>query len=268
MANFTYIILALFARKNRNTCITGYKGLPESYIRQRCIPELGSKLTNSLTKKNAIRGVVYQTAWQLRAFNDKLQKGSVYLTVVGVYLIIKGNFADQFNNFISRKIKKYFRILLSFSFYLFNNVYNYYFRWRTWLHETFWKYWILKPIRTYWMLANICRTYSSCAACLCLQSYFWVRRILWLFKMTEKHDQRICIKFCFQLGKISSETIQIMQKAFGNECMSKTRIKEWYNRFKAGRTSVDSDSRLADLRRQKHWIILSGYDLRLKVIVD
>ena len=25
--------------------------------------------------------------------------------------------------------------------------------------------------------------------------------------------------------------------------MSKTRIKEWYNRFKGGRTSIDSDSR-------------------------
>ena len=61
--------------------------------------------------------------------------------------------------------------------------------------------------------------------------------------MTEKQDQRICIKLCFQLGNTSSETIQMMQKAFGNECMSKTRIKEWYNRFKGGRTSVDSDSR-------------------------
>ena len=35
----------------------------------------------------------------------------------------------------------------------------------------------------------------------------------------------------------------MMLKAFGNEGMSKTRIKEWYNRFKGGRTSVDSDSR-------------------------
>ena len=35
----------------------------------------------------------------------------------------------------------------------------------------------------------------------------------------------------------------MMQKTFGNECMSKTRIKEWYNRFKGGRTSIDSDSR-------------------------
>ena len=33
-----------------------------------------------------------------------------------------------------------------------------------------------------------------------------------------------------------------MQKDFGNECMSKTQIKEWYNRFKGGRTSVHSDS--------------------------
>ena len=100
-----------------------------------------------------------------------------------------------------------------------------------------------KASRTYRLLANICRTYSSCAACLYLQSYFWVRRILWLLKMSIKQDQRIYIKFCFQLGKTSSETIQMMHKAFGNEYMSKTRIKEWYNRFKGGRTSVDSDSR-------------------------
>ena len=61
--------------------------------------------------------------------------------------------------------------------------------------------------------------------------------------MTKKQDKRIFIKFCFQLGKTSSETIQMMQKVFENECMSKTRIKEWYNRFKGDRTSVDSDSR-------------------------
>ena len=60
-----------------------------------------------------------------------------------------------------------------------------------------------KASQTYRLLAVICRKYSSCAACLCLQSYFWVRRILWLLKMTENQDQRICIKFCFQLGKTS-----------------------------------------------------------------
>ena len=69
-----------------------------------------------------------------------------------------------------------------------------------------------KASRTFRLLADICRTYSLCAACLCLQSYFWVRRILSLLKMTEKQDQRICIKFCLQLGKTSSETTHIMQE--------------------------------------------------------
>ena len=64
-----------------------------------------------------------------------------------------------------------------------------------------------------------------------------------MLKMTEQQDHRICIKFCFKLGKTSSDTIQMIEKAFGNECMSKARIKEWYNRFKGGRTSLDSDSR-------------------------
>lgn len=35
----------------------------------------------------------------------------------------------------------------------------------------------------------------------------------------------------------------MMKTAFGDECMSKTQIKEWYKRFKDGRTSVDSNPR-------------------------
>ena len=43
----------------------------------------------------------------------------------------------------------------------------------------------------------------------------------------------------------------MMQKVFANECMSKTRIKEWYKRFKGDRTSVDSDSRSGRLSTTK-----------------
>ena len=35
----------------------------------------------------------------------------------------------------------------------------------------------------------------------------------------------------------------MIQKAFVDECMGITQIKEWYRRFKNGRTSVDSDPR-------------------------
>ena len=33
--------------------------------------------------------------------------------------------------------------------------------------------------------------------------------------MTKKQDQRICIKFCFQLGQTSSETIYYLDDAEG-----------------------------------------------------
>ena len=56
----------------------------------------------------------------------------------------------------------------------------------------------------------------------------------------------------------------MMQKAFGNECMRKTRIKEWYNRFKGGRTCVDSDSRSGRPSTTK---TLDDIE-RLKMIVD
>ena len=62
-------------------------------------------------------------------------------------------------------------------------------------------------------------------------------------KMTERTDQRICIKFCFNLGKSCTETIEMIQKAFVDESKGITQIKEWYKQFKNGRTSVDSGPR-------------------------
>ena len=61
--------------------------------------------------------------------------------------------------------------------------------------------------------------------------------------MTERTDQRICIKFCFNLGKSCTEKIEMIQKAFVDESMGITQIKEWYRRFKNNSTSVDSDPR-------------------------
>ncbi|GFW53215.1 protein GVQW3 [Trichonephila clavipes] len=61
--------------------------------------------------------------------------------------------------------------------------------------------------------------------------------------MAERTEQRICIKFCFNLGKSCMETLEMLQKAFKDECMGKTQIKVWHGRFKNGRTSVDSDPR-------------------------
>lgn len=62
-------------------------------------------------------------------------------------------------------------------------------------------------------------------------------------KMTEREDQRICIKFCFKLGKTIVETIEMIKQAFGNDSMTDCNIRVWYNRFKSGRETVASDPR-------------------------
>ncbi|XP_064115144.1 protein GVQW3-like [Macrobrachium nipponense] len=61
--------------------------------------------------------------------------------------------------------------------------------------------------------------------------------------MSEGIEQRYCIKFCYKLGDTQVQTIQKIQQAFGDETMVITEIKEWYNCFKQGQTSVESKPR-------------------------
>ena len=61
------------------------------------------------------------------------------------------------------------------------------------------------------------------------------------FKMTEQVEQQISIKFCVKLEHSSAETIQMIQKAFGDNAMSAVQIKVWHKCFKDGRESVESD---------------------------
>jgi len=61
--------------------------------------------------------------------------------------------------------------------------------------------------------------------------------------MKDLEEQRVCVKFCFKLGKTATETWKMLQQAFGDECMSRTLCFEWYSRFKTGRTSIDEDPR-------------------------
>ena len=46
-------------------------------------------------------------------------------------------------------------------------------------------------------------------------------------KMTERLEQRHCIKFCQKLGDSQVETIRKIQRVFGDDAMGITQIKEW-----------------------------------------
>ena len=50
--------------------------------------------------------------------------------------------------------------------------------------------------------------------------------------MTERIEQRYCIKFCQKLGDTQVETIRKIQQAFGNEALSPTQIKQWFKLLK------------------------------------
>jgi hypothetical protein len=56
-------------------------------------------------------------------------------------------------------------------------------------------------------------------------------------------EQRINIRFCAELGKSSSETLQTLTEAYGADAMKKSSVFEWHYRFKKSREDVKDDER-------------------------
>ena len=56
-------------------------------------------------------------------------------------------------------------------------------------------------------------------------------------------EWRFCIKFCQKLFDSQVETIRKIQTAFGDDAKGITQITEWYNQFKDGCTSMDTEPR-------------------------
>ena len=53
-----------------------------------------------------------------------------------------------------------------------------------------------------------------------------------IFTMCESTEQRICIKFCFKIGKTATETYQLLQQAHGEDAMGRTQVFDRFRRFK------------------------------------
>ena len=56
-------------------------------------------------------------------------------------------------------------------------------------------------------------------------------------------QQCVYIDFYFRLGKTGAETYEMLQAAFGESCLSRSRTFEWYSRFKSGSRSFEDDHR-------------------------
>ena len=57
--------------------------------------------------------------------------------------------------------------------------------------------------------------------------------------MPDHSEQRICLRFCFRLGKAATESHEMLQKALKEEALSCTQVFEWFAHFKRGDMSVE-----------------------------
>ena len=60
-----------------------------------------------------------------------------------------------------------------------------------------------------------------------------------IFTNDKNIEQRICLKFCIANGISCAESLKILQKAYGESTLSKTRTYEWCRAFKSGRDVVE-----------------------------
>ena len=60
-----------------------------------------------------------------------------------------------------------------------------------------------------------------------------------IFTMGDYVEQRICLKFCVANEFSCADALKMLQKAFGDNALSKTRAYQWYRAFKDGREVVE-----------------------------
>jgi len=61
--------------------------------------------------------------------------------------------------------------------------------------------------------------------------------------MNGGNEQRVAIKFCFEAGLSGTETLVLVQKAFGNEARNWSNVFRRYSGFWEGRELVECDER-------------------------
>jgi hypothetical protein len=61
--------------------------------------------------------------------------------------------------------------------------------------------------------------------------------------MDGEEEQSVATKFCFNADLSATETLVLVQKAYGNEALNLSNVCRWYSRFRDGRGLVEDDER-------------------------
>jgi hypothetical protein len=57
------------------------------------------------------------------------------------------------------------------------------------------------------------------------------------------NEQIFATKFCFNVGLSATETLVLLQNAYGNEGLNRPKVFRWYSRFQDGRELLEYDER-------------------------
>lgn len=56
-----------------------------------------------------------------------------------------------------------------------------------------------------------------------------------------RKKQRVAIKFCFETDISATETLSMLQKAYGDDSLKCITVLEWYGRFHDDRESIENN---------------------------
>ena len=99
--------------------------------------------------------------------------------------------------------------------------------------------WHKLQVAAFAQLAVVCRGWNTCVY------------VIAIFTMCGSTEQRICIKFCFKIGKPATETYQLLQQAYGEYAMGRTQVFDWFRRFNHYPTNAQSPFKSASDERTK-----------------
>ncbi|KAJ8960882.1 hypothetical protein NQ318_020181 [Aromia moschata] len=72
-----------------------------------------------------------------------------------------------------------------------------------------------------------------------------------LISLDKPMEQRDNLKFLGKLEKTFTEAYAMLKGMYGNECLSRIQVFEWFKRFKEGRETTEDDPRPGQLSKSK-----------------
>lgn len=64
-------------------------------------------------------------------------------------------------------------------------------------------------------------------------------------------EQRVNVKFLVKLGRSATGTYNLLKEVYGDECLSRSQVFDWFKKFKEGREDIEDDPRPGRPRTSK-----------------